>query len=157
MLLFIHNYQQMYQQHANVWCLYAVCKIGWNHGWSNRPTMMALWVVRSILGCPLKIRVNFKLLHRWHMDFSMFFLWGLHTILLEIDFKQNKTSWKTLITFGDKKSWSPNGLPRWSSRSPRRFKGCLGWLGDPVILHTVYGTSYHPTPWYPEGHGQGHK
>ena len=72
----------------------AVCKIGWNHRWSNGPPMMALWVVQSILGGPWKIRVNYKLLHRWHMDFRMFFLWGLHTILMEIDFKQNKTSWK---------------------------------------------------------------
>ena len=28
----------------------------------------------------LKIRVNFKLLHHWHMDFRMFFFCGLHTI-----------------------------------------------------------------------------
>ena len=112
----------------------AVCKIGWNHGWSNGPTMMALWVVRSILGGPLKMRVNFKLLHHWHMDFRMFFLWWLRTILLEIDFKQNQTTWKTLITYGDKKSWSPNGPSRWTSRSPRRF---IGRLGRPVILHTA--------------------
>ena len=61
-----------------------------------------------------------------------FFLWGLHTILLEIEFKQNETSWKTLITFGDKKSWSPNGPPRWTSRSPRWFVG-----RHPMITHTA--------------------
>ena len=82
-------------------CLTA-CKIGWNHGWSNGPPMMALWVVRSILGGPLKIQVNSKLLHHCHRDFRVFLLRGLHTILLEIDFIQNKTSWKTLITFGEK-------------------------------------------------------
>ena len=38
------------------------------------------------------------------MDFRMFFFCGLHTIVLEIDFKQNKASWKTLISFGDKKN-----------------------------------------------------
>ena len=69
----------------------------------------------------------------------MLFLGGLHTILLDIDFKQNKTSRKTLITFGDKKSWSPNGLPRRTSRSPRRF---IGRLGRPVILHTGSGMQY---------------
>ena len=79
----------------------AVCKIAWNHGWSNGPPMMVLWVVLSILGGPLKIRVNFKSLHRWHMDFRVFFLWGLHTILLEIDFKQIKHHgklWLPLVT-----------------------------------------------------------
>ena len=78
-----------------------VCKIAWNHGWSNGPPMMVLWVVLSILGGPLKIRVNFKSLHRWHMDFRVFFLWGLHTILLEIDFKQIKHHgklWLPLVT-----------------------------------------------------------
>ena len=53
--------------------------------------MVALWVVRSILGCPLKIQVNFKLLHRWHMDFRMFFFCRSHTIVLKIDFKRNKS------------------------------------------------------------------
>ena len=78
-----------------------VCKIAWNHGWSNGPPMMVLWVVLSILGGPLKIRVNFKSLHRWHMDFRVFFLWGLHTILLEINFKQIKHHgklWLPLVT-----------------------------------------------------------
>ena len=41
------------------------------------------------------------------MDFRMFFFWGLHTILLEIDFKQNKTSWKTLITLVTKNLGRP--------------------------------------------------
>ena len=113
-----------------------MCKIGRNHGWSNGPTMVALWVVRSILGGPFKIRVNFKSLHCWHMDFRMFFFCGLHTIVLEIDFKQNKASWKTLISFGDKKIWSPNGPPRRTSRSPRRFIGRLGRPGD-LLFYTL--------------------
>ena len=98
--------------------------------------MMTLWVVWSMLGGPFKIWVNFKLLYRWHMDFRMFFFWGLHTILLEIDFKQNKTSWKTLITFGEKKSWSANGPPRWTSRSPGRFIGRLGKTDD-LLFYTL--------------------
>ena len=83
---------------------------------------------------PLKIRVNFKLLYRWHTDFRIFFLWGLHTVLLQIDFKQNKTSWKTLVTFRDKKSWSPNRPPRWTSRSPR--VGTIYSSAQAVILYT---------------------
>ena len=37
------------------------------------------------------------------MDFRMLFFCGLHIIVLEINFKQNKAPWKTLISFGDKK------------------------------------------------------
>ena len=107
---------------------YPVCRISRNHGWSNGPPMVALWVVRSMLGGTLKIRVNLKLLHRWHMDFRMFFFCGLHTIY----WVGNKiqASWKTLISFGDKKSWLPNGPPRWISRSPGLFIGHLRRPGD---------------------------
>ena len=68
------------------------------------------------------------------MDFRMFFIYGSHTIVLEIDFKQNKSIMENFdISYGDKKSWSPNGPPRRTSRSPGRFIGRLGW---PDISHT---------------------
>ena len=89
----------------------------------------------------VKIWVKFKLLHLWHMDFRMFFLWGLHTILLEIDFKQNKTSWKTLITFGDKKSWLPNRPPRWTFRPPGQFIRGHGRPGD-LLFYTLTTALY---------------
>ena len=68
------------------------------------------------------------------MDFRMFFFCGLHIIVLEIDFKQNKSIMENFDIFGDKKSWSPNGPPRWTSKSPGRF---IGRLRRPVTLHTV--------------------
>ena len=73
------DYERFNQSSAKPLPIISVCKIDRNHGWSNGPTMVALWVVRSILGGPLKIRVNFKSLHCWHMDFKIFFLCGLHT------------------------------------------------------------------------------
>ena len=69
------------------------------------------------------------------MDFTMFFFCGLHTIVLEIDYKKIKASWETLIFFGDKNFWSPNGPAIQAFRSPGRF---LGRLGRPIILHTVF-------------------
>ena len=73
----------------------AVWKIGRNHGWSNGPPMVALWVVRPIFGGPLKIRVNLKLLHRWHMDFKMFSFVD-YTLLCWKLILNKKASWKTL-------------------------------------------------------------
>ena len=107
----------------------AVCKIsrnhGWHFGWSGQ-----CWVIHQryeliLIYCIIDIWisgcfsfVDYTLLH-----------WKL--ILNKI-----KASWKTLISFGDKKSWLPNGPPRWISRSCGRF---MGRLGRPVILHTVEG------------------
>ena len=108
-------------------------KIGRNHGWSNGPPMVALWVVRSILGGPLKIRVNLAITY----GFQDVFFCGLHSVVLEIDFKQNKS---IMENFGDKKSWSPNGPPWWTSRSPGWF---IGRLGRPVILHTGFNKNDH--------------
>ena len=76
----------------------AVWKIGRNHGWSNGPPMVALWVVRSILGGLLKIRVNLKLLHRWHMDFKMFSFVDYTLLCWKLILNKIKASWKTLGT-----------------------------------------------------------
>ena len=65
------------------------------------------------------------------MYFRMFFFCWLHTIVLEIDFKQNKSINENL----DMLWWQKN--PRRISRSPRRFIGRLRRLGD-LLFYTLY-------------------
>ena len=82
---------------AGILSTISMCKIARNHGWSNGPPMVALWVVRSILGGLLKIQVNSKLLHHWHMDFRMFSFVD-HTLLCwKLISNKIKASWKTSI------------------------------------------------------------
>ena len=47
-----------------------------------------------------------------------------------------KASWKTLIFFGDKKFWSPDGPARRAFKSPGRFIGRLGRPGD-LLFYTL--------------------
>ena len=119
------------------WDPAAVHKISRNHRWSNGPpTLVAFGVVRSMLGGPLKIQVNFKLSHHWYMDVRMVFFCGLHTIVLEIDFKQNESIKENFNILWWKKSWSPNGPLRWISRSSGRFISHLGWPGH-LLFYTL--------------------
>ena len=134
----IHNWNTNFHNcildvHNWIMDTHTVWKIGRNHGWSNGPPMVALWVVRSILGGPLKIRVNPKLLHRWHMDFKMFSFVDYTLLCWKLILNKIKASWKTL---GTKKSWSHNGPPWRTSRSPGWFIGRLGRPGD-LLFYTL--------------------
>ena len=66
----------------------------------------------------------------------MFFLCGLHNIVLEIDFKQNKSIMENFDILWWQKILVPNGPPRRTSRSPGRFIGRLGRLGD-LLFYTL--------------------
>ena len=87
----------------------------------------------------LKIRVNFKLLHRWHMDIRMSFFCGLHTIMLEIDFKQNESIMENLYILW----WQKNlGCPT------DHLGGLLGRPNDLWVTSgdLLFYTLHHYTP-----------
>ena len=72
--------------------------------WPCKWRVVAFARKREITGEPLNSRSQILAPNRREIT-------GFDCILLEIDLKQNKTSWKIFITFGDKKSSSPNGPP----------------------------------------------
>ena len=107
-----------------VWIRYTVCKISRNHGWSNGP-MVTLWVVRW----RYKLILSYCIIDIWISGCISFVDYTL------LCWKQNKSIMENCDIILWQKSWSPNGPPRWTSRSPGRF---IGRLGRPVVLHTGY-------------------
>ena len=70
------------------------------------------------------------------MDFRMFFFCGLHTIVLEIDFKQNKSIMENFDILWWQKIMLAQRTTQVNLRSPGRFIGRLGRLGD-LLFYTL--------------------
>ena len=113
-----------------------LCPILWGWFWrTSLCTIQATKNVFTIFGGLLKIRVNFKLLHRWHMDICMSFFCGLHTIMLEIDFKQNESImenfyilWRQKILVAQRTTWVDFQVARTIYGSPQAtcyFTHCI--------------------------------